>query len=828
MRLATTAGGNEVLGRCVCVHGHFYQPPRENPWLEAVEVQDSAFPYDDWNARVTAECYRPNQAARILDDQGRIAAIVNNYARMSFNFGPTLLAWLERHDADCYQGIIEADRQSQDRFGGHGSALAQPYNHMILPLANRRDKFTQVRWGVRDFQHRFGRHPEGMWLPETAVDVETLEVLAEARIGFTILAPHQAARVRVLGADEWTDVSGSRIDTRMPYRAILPSGRSIVVFFYDGAVSCAVGFGGLLKDGGDFARRLEAAFVEGREGPQLVHVANDGETFGHHHPRGDMALAYALDRLERDGVRLVNYAQFLEMCPPTHEVQIAENTSWSCSHGIERWRRDCGCRCGQQPGWTQDWRAFLRTALDELRDRLAPACEHLGNQLLRDLWRARNEYIDVILNRSPAMVAEFLSRHERCSLTEEERITVLRLMELQRNAQLMYTSCGWYFDDVSGIETVQVLHYTGRVVRLAQELFGGRLEERLLAELELAKSNIAEHGDGRRIYENWVRPAQIGLVNVGAHHAATVALQGRPDPVSVVYCYDVTQEDLQVARHGRAVLALGRHKVSSRVTGESARQSFAVLRLGDHDIRGGVRDCTVGADDERTMQAISEAFAGDDLEATLRLLAAHFNQSVFSLDSLLRDQQRRMAKAMLAITRSELEAAYGDFFSRQAALVRHLNRLRVPSPRPFRAAAEVVTDSKLRQAAAQLPPDGTAIASLLAEASAEGLSVDYAGLGEVLSQTIEKIARRLRASPGNTGLLETLDAAVRIARSLPVEVDVWEAQNAFWRSGRTLYPELAREAGAGNDGAAARLACFRSLGDRLGVALPSAGGDAPV
>lgn len=816
-----TMTNSEGSGRCVCVHGHFYQPPRENPWLEAVEVQDSAFPYDDWNARVTAECYRPNLAARILDDQGRIAAIVNNYARMSFNFGPTLLAWLERHDTDCYQGIIEADRQSQERFGGHGSALAQPYNHMILPLANRRDKFTQVRWGVRDFQHRFGRHPEGMWLPETAVDVETLEVLAEARIGFTILAPHQAARVRELGTTDWTDMSGGHIDTRMPYRATLPSGRSIVIFFYDGPISCAVGFGGLLKDGGNFARRLQSAFVDGREGPQLVHVANDGETFGHHHRRGDMALAYALDRLEREDVRLVNYAEFLELCPPTHEVEIEENTSWSCSHGIERWRRHCGCSGGTHTGWTQDWRAFLRTALDDLRDRLAPACEHLGNQLLRDVWRARNEYIDVILNRSPAMVAEFVSRHERRSLTEEDRITVLRLMELQRNAQLMYTSCGWYFDDLSGIETVQVLHYAGRVVHLAGELFGGRLEERLLAELELAKSNIAEHGNGRSIYDNWVRPAQIDLLNVGAHHAATVALQGRPDPVSLVYCYDVTQEELQIIERDRATLTMGRHRVSSRVTGESARHSFAVLRLGDHEIRGGVRD--VDEADAPTLQEIAEAFANDDRDGTLRLLATHFSQSVFSLDSLLRDQQRRMAKAMLATTRSQLEAAYGDFFSRQAALVHHLHRLRVPSPRPFQAAAELVTDSKLRAAAAQLPPDAAAIASLLADASSEGLTVDYAGLGEVLGQTVAKIARRLRANPGNTDLLEKLDAAVRLARSLPVEIDVWEAQNAFWRSGRTLYPELAREAHAGNDHAAAHLACFRALGDHLGVALPSGG-----
>ena len=337
------------MERYICIHGHFYQPPRENPWLETVEVQDSAYPYHDWNERITAECYAPNTAVRIVDGQNRIVRIVNNFARISFNFGPTLLAWLERADPDVYAAILAADRESRFRFSGHGSALAQVYNHMILPLANRRDRTTQVAWGLRDFQRRFGRFPEGIWLPETAVDLATLDVLAEQGLLFTILAPHQARRIRSLSgrARTWRDLIDGTIDPSMAYLVRLPSGRTLSVFFYDGPISRSVAFDGLLRYGEDLAHRLASAFVSTRTWPQLVHIATDGETYGHHHRYGDMALAYALDYIESHQLaRLTNYGEYLEKHPPLYEVEIVENTSWSCIHGIERWRSDCGCNCG--------------------------------------------------------------------------------------------------------------------------------------------------------------------------------------------------------------------------------------------------------------------------------------------------------------------------------------------------------------------------------------------------------------------------------------------------------------------------------------------------
>jgi alpha-amylase/alpha-mannosidase (GH57 family) len=451
------------MERYICVHGHFYQPPRQNPWLEAIELQDSAHPYHDWNERITAECYAPNTAARILDSTDRIVQIVNNYARMSFNFGPTLLAWLEQQAPEVYAAIVSADRESQARFAGHGSALAQAYNHMILPLANRRDKYTQILWGLHDFVHRFGRQPEGMWLPETAVDLETLDLMAELEIRFTILSPTQARRVRALGGGAWRDVGGGHIDSTMPYLQRLPSGRQITLFFYHAAISRDIAFQRLLSNGQHFADRLVGAFSTQHSRPQLVHIATDGETYGHHHRFGEMALAYALDYIETHNLaRLTNYGAYLEQHPPTHEVEIIPNTAWSCAHGVERWRSNCGCRTGGPRDWQQTWRTPLREALDWLRDTLAPVYEQRGSRVLHDPWTARDDYITVILDRSPHNVERFLHQHARRALTADETTVVFKLLEMQHQALLMYTSCGWFFDELSGLEPRQVLLHAAR------------------------------------------------------------------------------------------------------------------------------------------------------------------------------------------------------------------------------------------------------------------------------------------------------------------------------------------------------------------------------
>ncbi len=576
------------MERYICVHGHFYQPPRENPWLESIEAQDSAYPYHDWNERVTAECYEPNSSARILDGDNLIIKIVNNYEKLSFDFGPTLLAWLEEKAPHVYAAVLAADRESIRRFSGHGSALAHVYNHIILPLANRRDKETQVRWGIADFEHRFGRRPEGMWLAETAVDRESLDLLSSHGIRFTILAPSQARRTQRPGG-RWRTASGARIDPTMAYTHRLPSGRNISLFFYDGPISQAVAFEHLLSRGERFANRLIGAFSDSRPWPQLVHIATDGETYGHHHSHGDMALAYAMQHIEEHELAVpTNYGEYLERYPAQHLVDIYENSSWSCAHGVERWRSDCGCNSGGRQGWNQAWRRPLRKALDWLRDELAPRYEKRCSRFLKDPWEARNDYITVILDRSLENVREFFHRHAARELSDEEKTQVLELLELQRHTLLMYTSCGWFFDELSRIETVQIIRYAGRALQLAQKLFGDELESRFLELLERAKSNLPDHRDGRLIYEKLVRPAAVDWEKVAAHYSISSLFESYSDEVRM-FCFRIEREDSHTFESGRSKLVVGRAKLTSEITLEEAVVSFGAIHFGGHNVNGGVR-----------------------------------------------------------------------------------------------------------------------------------------------------------------------------------------------------------------------------------------------
>ncbi|MGH8059751.1 MAG: DUF3536 domain-containing protein, partial [Candidatus Entotheonellia bacterium] len=521
------------------MHGHFYQPPRQNPWLEAIATQDSAAPFHDWNERITAECYAPNAAARIVDGERRILDLVNTYASISFNFGPTLLAWLEDADPDTYQRILDADHMSQLAREGHGNAIAQCYNHVIMPLATRRDKVTQVIWGIRDFEARFRRFPEGMWLPETAVDLETLEVLAEQGIRFTILSPHQARRVRLPGERGWMDVSHGRIDPSHPSRCLLPSGREIALFFYDGPIAKAIAFEGVLAQGEGLIERLMAGFHAARTHVQLLHVATDGETYGHHHRFGEMALAYAMRAIaERKLATLTNYGQYLARFPPDHLVEIEENTSWSCAHGIERWRSDCGCQIGGKAGWHQRWRKPLRGALDWLRDRLRPMFMDEGSKLFKDPWAARDAYIEVMLDRSRACLDRFFGQHACRKLSDAEIVHALKLMEIQRHTQLMYTSCAWFFAEISGIETVQTLTYAARAIQLAKEVSGQALQDGFLARLARAPSNQPQIAEtGREVYLKLVKAREV-TPRAALTQYAMSSLCGSEEPQASLRAYE--------------------------------------------------------------------------------------------------------------------------------------------------------------------------------------------------------------------------------------------------------------------------------------------------
>jgi len=803
------------MERYICIHGHFYQPPRENPWLEAVESQDSAYPYHDWDERITAECYAPNSASRVLNAEGRIVQIVNNYAKISFDFGPTLLTWLEENASDVYEAILTADHESQQAFSGHGSALAQAYNHMILPLANGRDKYTQVLWGIRDFEHRFGRKPEGMWLPETAVDLETLDIMAELGIQFTILAPHQASRVREIGGRSWRDVSGGRIDPTRPYVLRLPSGRQISLFFYDGPISRAVAFEGLLSSGDQFSGRLASGFSEERPWAQLVHIATDGETYGHHHRHGDMALAYALHHIQSNGLaQLTNYGEYLERHPPSHEVEILQNTSWSCPHGIERWRSDCGCNTGGRPGWSQAWRAPLREALDWLRDTLAPRYEEHARQLLKDPWEARNEYVDVILDRSRENVEQFLGRQAAHVLSEDEKVTALKLLGLQRHTMLMYTSCGWFFDELSGIETAQVLQYAGRAIQLAREVFGGNLEGRFLELLKQAKSNVREQQDGRRIYEKFVRPARIGLPQVVAHYAVSSLFEPY-DERPRIYCYDIEREDYQMVETGATKLAVGRARVTSEITWESALLSFGVLHFGDHNVSGGVRAFRGQSAYGTMVEQVTEAFSRGDLTEVIRLLDKHFLELTYSLKSLFRDEQRKITDLILESTLAEAEAAYRELYEHHALLMRFLVDAGVPLPRAFHAAAEFILNLDLRRAFEEEEPDLDHVQAILQAVATWRVDLDTAGLGYALELTIDSLAEEFCAQPAELAALQRLDTVTGLARFLPFEVGLWKAQNVYYDMLQTVYPEFQERAEQGDEAAQEWIRHFVSLGDKL-------------
>jgi hypothetical protein len=723
---------------------------------------------------------------------------------------------------ESYAAVLAGEEESRRRFSGHGSAMAQVYNHMIMPIANSRDKRTQVRWGIADFEHRFGRKPDGMWLAETAVDIESLELLAEHGLTFTVLAPGQAGRVRRIGGRAWKDVSGGRIDPTRAYLQRLPSGRAINLFFYDGPISQGVAFEELLRSGEAFTNRLETGFDDERTWPELVHIATDGETYGHHHRHGEMAFAYALDHIESSGIaQLTNYGEYLERHPANHQVEIIEDTSWSCIHGIERWRANCGCNSGGNNGWTQEWRAPLLESLCWLRDELAPRYESHARQLLRDPWAARDAYADVILNREPERVEAFLREHAAHELSEGERTRALKLLELQRHAMLMFTSCGWFFDELSGIETVQVIQYAGRALQLAEELFGEPLEARFLGLLEQAKSNIPEHQDGREIFRKFVKPAVVSLEKVGAHFAVSSLFEAYGDTAQV-YCYTIDREDYRLLPSGKARLAVGRANVTSNVTQESRRVTFGVLHLGDHNLTGGVRGFQSDEAYDHLADEITAAFSRADLPELLRIVDRDFGSERYSLKLLFRDEQRKILDIILDSTLAEAEAVYGQLYEHHAPLMRFLADLAIPLPRGFQTAAEFALNTSLSQAMRSDDLDPPRIEGLLGEAKLAGVNIDGASLGFQLGQTVERLAREFRQDGRDLSAIQRLETAVGLAQSLPFDVDLWKVQNIYWETMQSLYPEVAARAQLDGDEARAWVEHFTSIGEKLGVSMAQA------
>ena len=788
------------MPRYICIHGHFYQPPRENPWLETVEIQESAAPWHDWNARISAECYSRNAASRILNEQGYIRKICNNYSRMSFNIGPTLLTWLEDNDPLCYSAILEADVEGRKRFSGHGPALAQVYNHIIMPLATRRDKETQVKWGIADFQKRFGRMPEGMWLAECAVDTETLEVLAENGIAFTVLSPYQAAAVRVQGWGGWQDVSGGKVDPRQAYVCNLPSGRKINLFFYDGVLSQKIAFGGLLNDGGAFARELiNTNPAHGK--PVLSHVATDGESYGHHHKHGDMALAFCLDYISNSSeAQLTVYGEYLSFYPPECEAKIIENSSWSCAHGIERWRSDCSCGAGT-PGYHHKWRKPLRVALNHLRDRLSDLYDN--SDVFIDPWKARDEYINVILDRSDDNVESFLRRHLSGELDAFEKIRALSLLEMERNALLMFTSCGWFFDEISRIEPVQILRYAARAIELAKNLFDVDLEPPFLKLLAEAPSNVPELQDGAKIYELKAKLGRTDLKQMAAYYGITSLLRDFRHEFSEG-CWDMSGDALRLENSFSA----GKVHVHSRLTGVEGDFIFAVrFKGGTPLISCGI--CETDSREPMTQEEAKELQSIFENEDNDELLFSKFGYDQFTLNNIPLDSRYRLVNELLQQDIHALENRMRTVVMNYDQLLEYLTLLGSKPPAIITTAAEFILTSEIVRKLEDHYPDVAGIRRDFEVANFWQVQPDAARIRIAFSDSMTEMLTELCMNGLNMQAIDDLNDLIALfSEKFEWHLSLYDSQN--------LYYELLKRYGSGLKREPENLrAALRKLGKAL-------------
>ncbi|MDP8213395.1 MAG: DUF3536 domain-containing protein [Candidatus Zapsychrus exili] len=808
------------MNRYICIHSHFYQPPRENPWLEEVELQDSAYPYHDWNERITDECYAPNTASRILNPELEIEDIINNYSKMSFNFGPTLLSWLERREPEVYKSILKADEMSQQNFSGHGSAIAQVYNHMIMPLANEKDKETQVLWGIRDFEHRFRRKPEGMWLAETAVDNKTLEVLVKHEIKFVILAPHQAKCVRKKGEKIWDDVQGAKINPLKPYLCKLPSGAEINIFFYDGPISQEIAFGDLLKNGINLAKRLAGVFPLEDDEPRLAHIATDGETYGHHQHHGDMALTYCYFHIEENNLaKITVYGEFLEKFPPTHEVEIVENSSWSCCHGIERWRSDCGCNSGGKGDWHQKWREPLRASLDVLRNEASFIFEKELKGIIDNPWKLRNEYIEVILNRSVENVEYFLENRVAKDLSKENKIKVLSLLEAQRHAMFMYTSCGWFFDDVSGIETVQIIQYAARVIQLTKEVSGIDLEEKFVKMLQKVPGNHPEYLNGAIVYEKCVKPAMTDLLRVGVHYAISSLFQDYEDQTNV-FCYTINRDSFDTQESGKHKIVSGITKIRSDVTWNEDVINFTALHLGDHNISAGVSFHTDDNEFENKRRAIYDAFNKRDITKTMQLIEKSFDTGHYSLWHLFKDEQSTILYKILSSTLEEVESSLRKINEYHSPIIQVIKQLHIPLPKVLSNTIVVMLNADLLQTIGRDIINFEKLEQLVLEAKEWSLELDKTTIGFIVLKKINRLVEGLVTKPESLKIIETAAALLKVLEPLDLKPDLWKAQNTYFSIASKQYAKIKIKADSGDKKAEEWVKHFDLLGNHLKVKTP--------
>jgi hypothetical protein len=759
------------------IHAHFYQPERLNPWTSELDPEPTAAPDRDWNARILRQCYRPNGAARIFGPDGSVERIINNYERLSFNFGPTLLSWLEQHAPRAYAKILDGDWHSSVRLG-HGNALAQAYNHMILPLANARDRRTQILWGLADFRHRFSRDAEGMWLPETACNRDVIDDLIDAGVKFTVLAPYQAERVRFAGG-EWEEAEG-RLDTGRAYRHAHSdgSGRSLAVFFYDGALAQALAFDPATADAHVLLERIAGAEPAGGG---LVHAALDGETFGHHHLFGELGLAYALfEAAAAKDMAPTNYAAWLAEHPPVDDVEVVggEGSAWSCSHGVGRWYRDCGCATDAHPGWNQAWRTPLRDALDIVRDAAVAAFETRGAELLLDPWKARDAYIKVRLGALTPI--DFLDRYARRGLRDEQQVDLWALLESQRHAMVMYTSCGWFFSDVSGIETVYVMRFASRVLGWLEELGLPTPRRDVLAALEQARSNKAEVGTGADVWRNQVDTAVVTATRVAAHTAIR-GLVGELPEQDETGGHFVDLRDHRREVRGRLAMSIAHLHVTAQPTGRAHDLAVAALHLGGLDFYGIVSAYPGDEDYDRAVDRLWSAFPTEPMASLLQLLGRGFTGEPFGLEQALPDGRQEVVGAIFSDLNARFSEQYARLYRDHQRILEMLTEAGYELPRDLRAAAQLTLSDEIERELARAVDNGggaetfAAIRQILALAKQQQYQLDITAveehLGGVVNDTASAAAGSLDAAD-----VDQLASWLELATDLGVEVDLSTAQ----------------------------------------------------
>lgn len=769
------------------IHGHFYQPPRENPWLEAIELQDSALPFHDWNERICKECYNPNSVSRIVDNKNQILDIVNNYQYMSFNFGPTLLSWMEEFAPLTYERIIKADIDSISEHSGHGNAIAQVYNHMIMPLANAHDKETQVKWGIRDFEYRFGRKPEGIWLAETAVDDATLKVLVDNGIKFTILSPYQALKIRKTGDKEWQDVSWGNIDPARSYKYTLKSDskKSIALFFYDGAISKSVAFDELLKDGNRFIKRLKEGVSETRNYPQLVNIATDGESYGHHTKFGDMALSYVLKiKAEDEGFKITNYAEYLDKYESDYEVDIKQASSWSCFHGVGRWKEDCGCSTGGHPGWNQKWREPLRNALDYLRDGLAKVFEAEGPKYFNDNpWAIRNKYIDVILDRNYVTIRKFQKENFKPDLTEEQKVKGMELLEIQRQAMLMYTSCGWFFSEISGIETVQIMKYAARAMQLVARFTNEDFETHFKDILSQAKSNIAEFGTGKDIYERFVKPSVVTAKQLACLWAISSLYQDFEDEEDV-YCYTVKRHSYQKVQKGSSNFLVGHIEIRSKVTLQKADLMFALMQYAGGDFHCAIKEFSNDAEFNELQATLIKTFALNPITEIIRTLDEKFGKEYFTLKDIFIEERKKILQILLKDQLEKFGNTYKEMYDQGKGSIYHMQNLGLEIPKEFKISAEYALSHRYNDLLASSDgfveePIVQQIKDINYEAKRMNITIDKTPSNKNFAKRIITNLNRLTKS-FEIQQADTIIELFEIVEKLDLQIDISEAQNIYY------------------------------------------------